>query len=174
MTYLTGSDASDPKKPLPGEVACGYLDSNTPHPWTNEQWEMQTAKYLLPIYSADPGGNPVLAGRSAVAQMRSLKVPEGSAYAADIELLVPGDNLWLREFAAETAKAKYGCHPYRSASTIFTFEPRSGYWVADWTGEPHMYEHPFVKGTQWASDPAVDCDLFIPTMHFWENPYHGK
>lgn len=171
MIYLTGSDASNPDSPLPGDVACGYVGGRTPHVWTLSQWKMQTAKYLLPIWVADPSQNPKTEAANFIAAMAALGVKGGVAYMLDAELLPPYDQLWISVFADRTARSDYGCHPYGSKDIVFTWPPRSGYIVADRIREPHMYEHPFVKGTQWKAENSIDLDLFDPTMKFWENPY---
>jgi hypothetical protein len=171
MNWLNGSDASDPTEALPGQVACGYIGGDTPHPWTFGQWEMQTAEFLLPIYTANPKLHPVNESSRCVDALVALKVHEDTAFMLDSELFNGRDNGWIDAFCRETSADHYGCHVYASASNIFTLPPRSGYIVADWTEIRHMYEHPFVKGTQWSSDATIDRDVFDSTMKFWRNPY---
>jgi hypothetical protein len=174
MNWLNGSDASNPDSPLPGQVACGYIGGDTPHAWTFGQWEMQTAEFLLPIYTADPKLDPVNESIRCVDALIALKVPEGSAIMLDSELFNGRDGGWIDAFCRETSADRFGTHVYASASNIFTLPPRSGYIVADWTGIRHMYEHPFVKGTQWSSDATIDRDVFDPAIKFWRDTYHAR
>lgn len=169
--YLTGSDASDPDFALPGDVACGYVGGDTPHVWTEAQWRKQTAKYLLPIYVPFRGGNPKLQGVQCADTLRAAGVPEHVLYAVDAELLWQGDASGINAFCDVTAERHNGALIYAQLSLIFSLPPRSGYWVANPTGVPHMYEHPFVKGTQWDFETRIDRDLFLPGLQLWENPY---
>jgi hypothetical protein len=173
MNYLNGSDTSDPVGPLPGQVVMGYAGGWTPHEWTHDQWEFQTAEFLLPIWVGNAIYNPIASAWSLLAWLGAYKVLPGSAYVLDAEGSTNVDSGWVNAFADVTAEHHYGCHVYASVNTIFSLPPRAGYIVADWTGKRHMYEHPFVSGTQWADEGTIDRDVFVPQMHLWRNPYVG-
>jgi hypothetical protein len=174
MTWINGSDDSNPSGALPGQVACGYIGGDCPHVWTAQQWRNQTAEFLFPIWTAEPDADPQTEAAKCLTALWDLKVSPDTGFMLDSELFSGDDNDWINEFCRYTSHAHYGCHPYASASAIFYLPPRSGYIVADWTGIRHMYEHPFVKGTQWVNDPTLDRDVFDSTMKFWRNPYHDR
>jgi hypothetical protein len=171
MNYLNGSDASDPNGALPGQVVMGYAGGWTPHVWTLDQWAAQVAEFFIPIWVAHADEHPLEAADEFLHWLGRFDVPAGSAYCLDAEASTNVSAEWVRQFADVTAPHHFGCHPYASASTIFDLPPRAGYIVADWTGERHMYEHPFVKGTQWADAGTLDRDVFVPTMRMWRNPH---
>jgi hypothetical protein len=173
MNYLNGSDASDPVGALPGQVVMGYAGGWTPHAWTSGQWAAQDAEFLLPIWVGNAVNSPRGVASLLLEWLHDYQVPPGSAYVLDAEQSTGVDSAWVNAFADVTAEEHYGCHVYASVDTIFTLPPRSGYIVADWTGKRHMYEHPFVSGTQWADEGTIDRDVFVPQMHLWRNHYVG-
>jgi hypothetical protein len=172
MHVIYGSDAADPVSALPGQVACGYIGGMADHVWTDAQWAMQTAEYLLPIWVANEDDSAQDSGMSCVNVLYRLGVPRDVAIMLDVE---PNENIdaaWINGFARETAREHYGCYVYDSADRIFSLPPRSGYIVAYWNGIPALYEHPFVRGTQYRNTPDFDLDVFDPSMRFWRNPHH--
>lgn len=171
MTYLNGSDAANPDGALPGQVVMFYIGGEADHVWTIDQVKAQRAEYLIPVWVAGYTVSAADQGKACVDALYDYNIPEGVAYVLDAELLNQGDNDWVDAFANETAAEHYGCHIYDSKSRIFHFQPRSGYIVADWTGVRHMYEHPWVKGTQWENDPEYDLDVFDSELRMWRNPY---
>ena len=171
MIYLDGSDAANPTSALPGQVVMFYIGGEADHVWTLDQIKMQTAEFLLPIWVAGYQEHATYAGRNCADALYDLAGGEEFSYVLDCELLNQGDNDWVDQFANVTAPEHYGCHVYDSKDRIFHFQPRSGYIVADWTGVSHMYEHPWVKGTQWKNTPDYDLDVFDPSLRLWRNPY---
>jgi hypothetical protein len=171
MEFLTGSDTASPDKALPGDVALGYIGGDDTHTWTLDQWKMQESKYLLPIWVGYPGDNPEAAAKRCLDAMHVLGIPEGTVYMLDSELLTNDEGEWVDKFADVTAYERRGCLPYASVDLVFDLPPRSGYAVADWTGKSHMYEHPFVRITQWADEETLDRDLLDANLRLWVNPY---
>jgi hypothetical protein len=168
--WWTGSDASNPDFALPGQVVQFYCGGATPHVWTKQQIDMQTSEFLLPVYVPFGWGSPVAEAEQFLSELADIGVPDHVAYMLDAELLGNGDASQINAFCDLLAKHHYGGLIYGSIDQVFTWPPRSGYVVANPTGVPHMYEHPFVKGTQWDWETRIDRDLYTKNTTFWRNP----
>src|SRR6185437_6296933 len=152
----------------------------TPHVWTEAQIDRQTLRYALPVWVPDlqPRGDlsPMQGaadGQDAAAALHQLGVPRGVAVRVDMETEVSVG--YLRQFRSQLNIAGYWYGPYGSASTVFgNPQGGAGYWVADWTGHPHEYDHPGVSATQYASasqaGTAWDLSELAPRAlgHLWD------
>lgn len=152
----------------------------TPHIWTGEQIARQTLRYAIPAWvpDLDPpalnAANGANDGQDCAADLHALGVPAGVAVRVDLETAT-GAGVYLRNFRAQLNLAGYWFGSYGSASTVFS-NPHggAGWWVADWTGHPHDYPHPFVTMTQYADAAQAgtpwDLSEAAPgaTRHFWD------
>ena len=74
-----GKDAAYPGD-LGGDIACGYAGGAlATHAWTDAEWDMQSARWRLPIWVPDPAGDPVAQAHDCLATLASLGVPKGVA-----------------------------------------------------------------------------------------------
>lgn len=165
----SGFDVSDPKGAVTGyDVAGGYIGGNTPHVWTAEQWAEQPARFRNYIWVYDGGTAAIAAAANAVSALEALHVPKPAIVTLDMETGVNPD--WVNTFADKIHSEGWATMVYGSPGTVFRNPPRSGYWVADPTGHPHMYEHPHTRATQWtwtATDPEgqrVDVSLYDDSL----------
>lgn len=162
-------DTSNPAgKDIGAQVAAGYLRSATPHTWTTTDWQAQSARWLLPIYVPDNPNTGQAEGIAAADELRALGWPTGTTVGWDLET-----HQWQGEVtaaAAVLALAGYHLMPYGSTSTLFTNPPVAGYWVADWTNQPHLYPHAGVVATQYqagvtmANGVVADLSLIVASV----------
>jgi len=157
------------------EVVAGYVGGNTPHVWTDAEWalmvERSGALWCLPIYSrSNPGiHDPSVDAGQLVAWLIDHRVPKGCGAALDLETAIdPG---YVRTFDSKLYAVGYKVILYGSKSSLFQNpKPSGGYWVADYTNEPHLY--PGSAATQWAgSTPfggAYDPSLVADSTTLWK------
>jgi hypothetical protein len=164
----TGKDAAYPQGALTDcDIACGYMGGLlATHAWTPQEWEAQTARWRLPIFVPNTALPARQQAKACIQALRDLGVPPGNAYSLDLEAAIAPD--WVRLFADTTHAAGWRCMVYGSPGTLFANPPRTGYWVANPTGSPHMYEHPLVRGTQYAWQTDWDLSLFDDNLALWE------
>lgn len=147
-------------------AVCGYLPAQRAyHVWSPADWAMFLGNRKLPIWVAGLNGEDEAV--TALHALFSLRVPRGTFVAADME--GRKDRTYLTRFGAVMAWAGYHTLVYGSASTVFGNPPLDGYWVADWTGQAHLYPADDVAGTQYASLPAYDESVFLASVadQFW-------
>lgn len=153
MTFSMG-DMSDPGTlVVKTDIVAFYVGGMTPHVWSTVQVERQTARYRLPIWvygntNGTDGGT--IDGTKCLAALRTFGVPNGSRVVIDME--TAKDPAYVSAFDAVLNGAKFNTHyrvvDYGSADFVLA-NPNSGsgYWVADWTGSPHLF--PGSWATQW-------------------------
>jgi hypothetical protein len=166
-------DTSNPNhQNIGAQVAAGYLGGMTPHAWDRQDWAAQGARWRLAIWVPANPNTGQQEGAAAAEAAHHLGYPKGAAIGWDLET-----NQWSGEVdaAAEILNlAGYGLMPYGSASTVFANPVHSGYWVADWTGQPHLYARPGVVATQYNHDTRlangvpVDESLILPSVTLWD------
>lgn len=144
----------------------GYLNAPRAfNPWTAAEWAWFLGNRKLPIWV---GG---LAGEddafACLRQLFDLAVPVGAYVAADMETRV--DETYLTRFGAVLHWFGYRVLVYGSTGTLFENPPLDGYWVADPTGQPHLYAHADVPATQYLDAGAYDASLVDAAVadQFW-------
>lgn len=162
-------DTSNPEgKDIGAQVAAGYIGGETPHVWTVADWQAQSARWLLPIWVPIDPNTGQSEGVSAAEALRVLRWPTGTTLGWDLET-----HQWSGEVtaaAAVLALAGYHLMPYGSAGFLFANPPAAGYWVADWTHQPHLYAHAGVVATQYDNGPTlangipVDSSLIVASV----------
>jgi len=163
-------DASTPPtSPPPWEVAAGYIGGNTPHVWTDQEWARQPARYRLPIFTRSTGGDPNTDAAQAVRWLRAHGVPPGCCVALDYETRI--DAGYLRTFDWIVGQVGYLTMVYGTRRTVLQNpKPSGGYWVAEWSGTPHLY--PGSAATQWSgSGPfggEYDPNLVADSTPLWD------
>lgn len=154
------------------QVAAGYLGGSTPHVWTRADWDAQQARWRLPIWVPENPTSGQAEGAEAAAAAQRLGVPRGTVIGWDLET-----HQWAGEVGAAEAMlrlAGYSLMPYGSISTLFSNPAAAGWWVADWTGQPHLFPHPMVVATQYDHDiplsngVRVDQSLIIGSVPLWD------
>jgi hypothetical protein len=176
VNYLM-MDAAHPPTKLPEgySVAAGYLGGNTPaeHVWTPEEWAMFKGIKKLPIFIPHMAINPVPGNQtgtedaeSVCAQLGALNVPTTNAVALDMETVVNVE--YVDAFRAVMEGHGYPVWVYGSADTVFGNPVCNGYWVADFTEVPFMYDHPDVRATQFKNGEVIDSS----TVKDWD--YHFR
>jgi hypothetical protein len=157
MTALMADAATPPSVAPAGYAAiAGYIgrDGRTPHVWTRAEWDRFTGMRKLPIWVPGPGASASADAWAIAEELYKLGVKRGNAVAVDLEEAVaPG---YLRQLHNRLNFLDYVLWVYGQASTIFGNPPCDGYWVADWTGNPHEYPHDNVRATQYTSGNAYD------------------
>ncbi len=161
--------AFPPASPPPWEAVAGYIGGNTPHVWTDQEWARQPARWRLPIFTRSTGGDPNTDAAQAVRWLRAHGVPPGVCVALDYETRIDPD--YLRVFDWIIQQAGYLTLLYGTRRTVVQNpRPSGGYWVAEWTGTPHLY--PGSAATQWSgSGPfggAYDPNLVADSTPLWD------
>jgi hypothetical protein len=162
-------DTSNPAgKDVGAQVVGWYLGGATPHVWTLADRMAQTARWQLPIWVPSNPLTGVAEGASCAEAARAAGVKPGVTIGWDLET-----HQWAGEVtaaAAVLALAGYHLMPYGSAGFVFANPPVAGYWVADWTGQPHLYPHAGVVATQYAANVTlangvpVDKSLIVASV----------
>lgn len=160
-------DASTPPDHAPAgyQAVAGYIGGATPHVWTHAEWDRFNALKKLPIWVGRiVTGAPAPQNEAfeALRRLFELHVPKGSPVVLDLETHVDGP--YVRSFGAVLSWAGYRTWVYGSASSLFRNPPLGGYWVADYTGTPFMYQHKDVRATQYASGQTYDSS----TVQTWQ------
>ncbi len=161
--------AFPPTNPPAWEVVAGYCGGNTPHVWTDQEWAAQKARWRLPIFTRSTGGDPNADAAAAVRWLRAHGVPPGCCVALDYETRIDAD--YLRTFDWVVMQAGYLTMVYGTRRTMLQNpKPSGGYWVAEWTGTPHLY--PGSAATQWSgSGPfggEYDPNLVADSTPLWD------
>lgn len=183
-TFNTMADWSNPGTTVITGVdtVAFYLGGWTPHVWTQTQINAQSVYWMMPIWVYNPNtpgatqGNAD--GKAAVSAMKSVGVATGARIAVDMESSI--DEPYLAAFRNVIGPAGYHLMVYGGPSTVFQNWPQNqngpggGWWVADWTFQPHLYNHAGVWATQWTNpqnpppwDQSVTADL---TELWWHKP----
>jgi len=161
--------AFPPTNPPKWEVAAGYIGGNTPHVWTDQEWVRQSARWRLPIFTRDRGGDPLIDAHASISWLVRHEVPRGATLALDYETRV--DAAYLAAFDRAVTDAGWRVMVYGSRDAVLRNpKPSGGYWVAEWTGSPHLYLGS--AATQWSgSGPfggAYDPNLVADDTLLWD------
>jgi hypothetical protein len=165
-------DAAFPPPDPHLDVCAGYIGGDTPHVWTDAEWNSQSARWRLPIFTRS---NPTDANQaasdaaSAIAWARAHGQPAGTAIALDYE--TAKDAAYLTAFDADVVAAGWTVLVYGSLSTVFQNpRPSAGYWTASWTGAAHLDVG--AAATQWASDTMLgkpyDLSEVTDSLNLWD------
>lgn len=175
--YAYMFDAAFCPQPIPpGFAACqiyaGGSSAERPSGWSSHELRLVRHLPKLIVWVPTPGlDNPRQAAGDFLRWLESHQVkpitPSGDhiRLMCDAETGKEPDPGFVNTFADYLAAAGYWNLVYGSASWLFGQPKRSGYCVADPTGEPHMYDHAGVVLTQYAwniQTPGgkIDADLF--------------
>lgn len=171
-------DVSDPAGPALGFDICAfYAWGNTPHVWTLAQLDAQPARYRLPICVPFPDRTGQEQARQFDLALTEFGCPHGVAVALDME--ANRDPSLVNGFADQVHADDRFTIVYGSTGSLFYNPVRSGYWVADPTGSPHMYEHPHTVGTQYSwqgsgfEGQRIDLSLFTDGLALWDTKPGG-
>lgn len=180
-SWNTMADWSDPgTTDITGvDAVAFYLGGWTPHVWTATQIKDQSAYWALPIWVYNPNtpgsAQGTADGKAALGALKSLGIPTDTRIVVDMEGST--DISYLQSFRSVIAQSGHGYHMtiYGEASTVFTnwtniSGPGGGWWVADWTGTPHIYGHDGVWATQWIdalNPPSWDQDVIVDFSYLW-------
>jgi len=161
--------AFPPTSPPKWEAVAGYIGGNTPHVWTDQEWARQPARWRLPIFVRSHDGDPLADAHASIVWLVSHKVPRGVTLALDYETRV--DATYLAVFDRAVTDAGWRVMVYGSRDFVLRNpKPSGGYWVADYTGSPHLY--PGSAATQWSgSGPfggAYDPNLVADSTPLWD------
>lgn len=173
MRIAKMADASKPALPLPsgfGAVA-GYIGGDTPHVWTAADWDKFPGMRKVPIFVRS--GNAGAAGGeadgwAALHELYKLGVPKHTIVVYDRE--TSSDAAGTAAFGAVVQWAGYFVVTYGSKDNLFTHPGLNGYWIADPTGKPHMYDRSGVVATQYLEDDGRGYDE--SEVKFWV--YEGR
>lgn len=145
------ADTSKPVYPLPSSIhaVAMYIGGDTPHVATVGDWQKFPKDRKLPMFVRSTvvgrdGGEAD--GWDAVKKLRDLGVPKGSVCVYDRETNTDAEG--TQAFGNILHYVGFECWPYGSTGNIFEHPALNGYFVADPTSVPHMYDHPDVMMTQ--------------------------
>jgi hypothetical protein len=133
--------------------------SSATHAWTGAEIARarKVVTWLLPVWVPTPGtDDPVKAGQQFVAWLTAHKVRTSQQAGHPVHLMwdletgKEPDAAWADQACRVTANAGWYNLIYGSLNVIFRQPVRHGYFVANPTGQPHMYDHQDVKATQYA------------------------
>ncbi len=161
--------AYPPTSPPNWEVVAFYCGGNTPHVWTDSEIERQPARWRLPIFVRSHDGDPLADAHTSIVWLVRHEVPRGVTLALDYETRV--DAAYLVAFDRAVTDAGWRVMVYGSRDFVLRNpKPSGGYWVADYTGSPHLY--PGSAATQWSgSGPfggAYDPNLVADSTPLWD------
>ena len=144
-------------------AAAGYLGGDTPHPWTIDEWARLGRTPKLPIWvqSNPQNGHPEAEAFAALSRLYHIGCPPGHAVALDLEMAVnPG---YVNAFHKVMKWAGFKVWVYGSRSVVMRNPECDGYWVADYTGTPHMLDRP-VRAVQWTDGTQFDQSV----VRYWQ------
>ncbi len=131
--------AYPPGTPPKVDAVAGYIGGNTPHIWTDAEWDSQMtksgAKYKLPIFVRSHDGVPADDAAFTLRWLQAHNVPKGSLVVLDFETRV--DATYLHTYDSGVVGYPvivYGSHDY----VIQNPKPSGGYWTATWNNIPHL------------------------------------
>ena len=150
-------DAAHPGA-MKADIIAGYIGgSKATHIWTDAEWARFAGTKKLPIYVSSEAlggnGNGVNDGFDCMRKLYSLGVPK-QPVALDMETRV--DAAYVTGFNRVLSWAGYLVWVYGSKDFVFRNPACHGYWVADFTGFPHMVDHADVRATQYETSTGVD------------------
>jgi hypothetical protein len=163
---VTGRDAAFPAylQGYPGVISGYYGGPDAYNVWSAAQWSQFAGNPKMPIWVGGFGG--ATEGEQAVLALQNLGVPQNVLTVLDMEGRV--DKTYVDSFGSMLRQYGYKTLVYGSASTVFSNPQLNGYWVANYTGYEFMYQHDGVRGTQYASGPDYDLDVWkdwvVPSM----------
>lgn len=172
---VKGFDAATCPDPVPpGYEWCmiyaGGSSASDPNGWPDDALARVAHLPRLVVWVPTPGiDNPRTAARQFLAWLHRRGVPtdpkgKRTLLMVDEETGRLPNPTWTNAFCGRLALAGYDNLPYGSLSTIFGEPARSGYVVANPTGQPHMYPHAQVAGTQYAFDVGVPGGVVDETL----------
>lgn len=166
MAEFTSYDAAfPPANPPSTDIVAFYIGGDTPHPWTMAEIQAQHARYRLPIYVRTGTGVTRAQADARECQNAILRrgIPTGVLIALDME--TGQDPQYVEEFQRLMAKVDHPVMTYGSRKYVFGNHAEI-YWVADWTGEPHMAAG--AKMTQYARLNDWDLSIADPALPLWD------
>jgi hypothetical protein len=147
------ADAAFPGQvPDGADIVAGYIGGDATHVWSDADWAACRHVRKVPIFVRSQRGNGEDDGFAALQRLYQLGVPKGATVAYDLETLVYG--AMVTAFWNVLRHHGYYVWVYGSADFIFGNPPCSGYWVAEYTGQPFMYPHSRVAATQYEAGEA--------------------
>lgn len=158
-------DESVPTTPPAGfDVAAGYIGGDTPHVWTDKEWNAQPAPYRLPIFVRDHGGDPTADAHETILWLESHRVPHGVCVALDFETRV--DSGYVHVYDSIVSGHGYKVLLYGSLSTV-TNNPMTsgGRWIADWNDDPSLI--PGSPAHQYKNQEPYDFSVVDPNLPLW-------
>lgn len=170
-------DASTPPETPPHwHVVGGYIGGNTPHVWTEAEWNAQPAPYRLPIFTAsnrsDDAAMANIDGGIIREQLTALGVREGMLVCVDTETTVYTYYLEHLNMAVRPWRLmNYGSLSFVIRNPVTD----GGRWAALWTGDifkdiPLIGQHHIVAA-QWASDVMLhkpyDASVIDGSLPLW-------
>lgn len=157
MNLLHMADAAFAANIPPGySIAAGYYGGpNAFHVWPRADWG-RFPGYRLPIWVGGQDGPGE--GAEAVAELRALRVPEGSRTVLDME--TRKDITYVMNFGEVLQDAGYLVEVYGSLSTVGQNPPLNGYWVAHYNITAAQLRAdlslPHVRAVQYEAQPGFD------------------
>lgn len=150
-------------------IIAGYIGGNARNIWTEQEWDDMAkatgAIFRLPIFVRNIPANysPNADATFCANWAHQHRVPSDSTIALDFETAI--NYTFVKTF--DSVLSSYGYRTILYGSRAFVLlnpKPSGGYWVADYTGTPHLY--PDSMATQWsgsgpfsgAYDPNVVSD----------------
>lgn len=160
------------------DVAAGYIGypAATPHVWSKEDWDSQPCRYRLPIFVpsffAGLGWDSVRDPQSAASSLAVIGCPQGSYIGLDMETQVQPSYVQL--FIQEMNHRGFGVLVYGSKNyvlqNLIPVGSAANFWVADWTGTPHLYGGS--GATQYGSVQGAgfdyDLNLIADNIPLWD------
>lgn len=142
--------ATPPPIPPHWHVAAGYIGGDTPHVWTEAEWDAQWSPCRLPIFvhtGADTSADAESDARSIVDALHRLRVPRNASVVVDTEtgtyhtyLTVLSERLWAERYSL----INYGSLSFVTQNA----KTHGGRWAADWTGVLEMAPGDDIVATQ--------------------------
>lgn len=160
-----------------------YAGGLTPSPWTVADIEAQTARYRLPCWVANGAGSAAGTAEAGefLAWLKRHGAPRRRLLVLDLETRNTGpDHDYELTFRRTVSAAGYWLALYGSAGNLFSYPSTGGgYFVADPSAVPHMFDHGHVAITQWRfAIPGQDWDLSVMRAEvrplLWDTHWHAE
>lgn len=158
-------DESTPVVPPSGfDIAAGYIGGDTPHVWSDKEWDAQPVAYRLPIFVRDHAGDPTADANETLAWLHSHRVPKGVCVALDFETRI--DSWYVHVYDNLVSGDGYKVLLYGSESSVLSNpKPSGGYWIASWNGNPNLIDGS--PAHQYENREPYDYSVVDPNLPLW-------
>lgn len=179
MSLILGYDAAfPPQQTYPNsQFAFGYIGGNALHVYTAADWATIASEIQFPIWVGQNRSNGLTDGMAAVAAMKSLgfsaNPPSGNRRYCVLDMETEINPKYVDDFGTEMWQAGFGTLVYGSLDFVTRNPVKEGYFVADYTGKPHIPVGAGIVACQYANNLSFDNTRIDLDVCFSDLLLHG-